>query len=595
MLAQRLLTPFRLTFFLTLLMAGGPLSAQDLLGGQNNSGQSLLGGGDEFLPVAEAFQLETRYYDGELVLRWEIAPEYYLYKERFGFSANPKPEGFTPVFSDNTVEKYDEYFEKNMDVYYGDATIRATIDEGAEPFTLAVESQGCADAGLCYPPQTDYLRIDPSSGMVAVSSTPPAGGPSGGSGSSSETEAHAPGWIPYALGLALLGGIILNLMPCVFPVLSIKVMSLAQADRKRMGLHGWAYTAGIVASFLVFGLALLLARAGGEAIGWGFQLQSPLLIAALTYLFFVMGLSLSGLVTIGTRWMGVGQNLTQSGGLSGSFFTGVLAAVVASPCTAPFMGAALGFALTQPALISLSIFVALGLGMALPLLALCYIPALVRHLPRPGPWMDTLKQLLAFPLYLTAVWLLWVLGRQAGADAVAAVGVGAVAIAFAGWLLTRQPRSSVGRWSRYTLVTLAWVAALFLPWQTLNSNEDDSRWEPYSASRLAELRRQGEPVFINLTADWCVTCLTNEKVTLGTDEVETAFDRLGITTLKGDWTRRDPTITALLEEYGRSGVPLYLWFPPDHSGPGIVLPQILRKGSLLSTLENEKPSQLSQN
>ncbi|WP_347332405.1 protein-disulfide reductase DsbD family protein [Marinimicrobium locisalis] len=599
MRSQHLLTPFRLILLLALLVAGGPLCAQDLLGGQsNNSGQSLLGGGDEFLPVEEAFQLESRYYDGELVLRWEAAPDYYLYKERFGFSANPQPEGFTPVFSNNTVEKYDEYFEKNMDVYYGHATVRATIAEGAEPFTLAVESQGCADAGLCYPPQTDYLRVDPSKGTVSVAAAPPSsaappGGP--GSGVSSAAESQAPGWLPYALGLALLGGIILNLMPCVFPVLSIKVMSLAQADRTRMGLHGWAYTAGIVACFLVFGLALLLARAGGEAIGWGFQLQSPLLIAALAYLFFVMGLSLSGLVTIGTRWMGVGQNLTQKGGLSSSFFTGVLAAVVASPCTAPFMGAALGFALTQPALVSLSIFVALGLGMALPLLALCYIPALLRYLPRPGPWMDTLKQLLAFPLYLTSVWLLWVLGRQAGANAVAAVGVGAVAIAFAGWLLTRQPRSSIARWSRYSLVALAWISALLLPWQTLNSDAEESQWEPYSPDRLAELRREGEPVFVNLTADWCVTCLTNEKVTLSTDEVESAFDRLGATTLKGDWTRRDPTITALLEEYGRSGVPLYLWFPANHSGPGIVLPQILRKSNLLAILDAPEPSKLSQN
>ncbi|WP_027329569.1 protein-disulfide reductase DsbD family protein [Marinimicrobium agarilyticum] len=596
MLAQRLLTPFRLAFALILLVAWNPLSAQDLLGGQSDSGQSLLGGNDEFLPVTEAFQLETYYNDDELVLRWEIAPEYYLYKAHFGFSANPKPEGFNPTLSDNTVEKYDEYFEKDMAVYYGDATVRAAIPGDAAPFVLAVESQGCADAGLCYPPQTDYLRIDPSNGTVGVTSAPPPGGAASGNGDPTSTpSSQPPTWLPYALGLALLGGIILNLMPCVFPVLSIKVMSLAQADRNRMGLHGWAYTAGIIACFLLFGLALLVARAGGEAIGWGFQLQSPLLIAALAYLFFVMGLSLSGLVTIGTRWMGVGQNLTQSSGLGGSFFTGVLAAVVASPCTAPFMGAALGFALTQPAVISLSIFVALGLGMALPLLALCYIPALVRHLPRPGPWMDTLKQLLAFPLYLTAVWLLWVLGRQAGANAVAAVGVGAVAIAFAGWLLTRQPQSSIGRWSRYSLVALAWVAALILPWQTLNSTGEDSLWEPYSASRLAELRRRGEPVFINLTADWCVTCLANEKVTLGTDDVEAAFDRLGITALKGDWTRRDPTITALLEEYGRSGVPLYLWFPADHRGPGIVLPQILRKDSLLATLENPKTSQLNQN
>ncbi|ROQ19580.1 thiol:disulfide interchange protein DsbD [Marinimicrobium koreense] len=568
-------------------------AAQDLLGGQSQN-TSLLGGGDDFLPVTEAFQLETRLYDGELVLHWEVAPDYYLYQERFRLSADPEPEPFAPRFSDNTVDKYDEYFEKDMAVYYGSATVRLAVADDAQPFTLKVESQGCADAGLCYPPHVDYVSVDPANQSASIASAPPANASANTDDGGATSEATTT-WLPYILVLALLGGIILNLMPCVFPVLSIKVMSLARADRQRLPLHGWAYTAGIVVSFVAFAGVLLAARAGGEAIGWGFQLQSPLLIAALVYLFFILGLSLSGLLTIGTRWMGVGQKLTQSGGLSGSFFTGVLAAIVASPCTAPFMGAALGFALTQPTLVSLSVFVALGLGMALPLLALCYLPSLVNHLPKPGPWMDSLKQFLAFPLYLTAIWLLWVLGRQAGPNAVAAVGVGAVAIAFAGWLLTRQPRSTSARFSQKALVLLAWVAALALPWQTLNAPVEDSRWEPYSAARLDTLRREGTPVFINLTADWCLTCLANERVTLGTEDVERAFNAHGVATLKGDWTHRDPAITQLLEEYNRSGVPLYLWFPADHQGPGIVLPQILRKKALLERLDDGTETQLSQN
>lgn len=592
LLHQNLLIRF---FGLLLLVGAAPVLAQDpMSSGQSNRNDSLLGGGDEFLPVTEAFQIEARLYDNQLVVHWEVAPDYYLYKERFRLNATPEPTGFSPVFSDNTVEKYDEYFEKDMDVYYDSATIRMDLPEDAESFSLRVESQGCADAGLCYPPHIDTISVEPASGDVdiqAAAAGAPPGAPPGadpGAGADSAAPEPATTWLPYILLLAVLGGIILNLMPCVFPVLSIKVMSLAQADRARLPLHGWAYTGGIVACFLVFAGILLLARAGGEAIGWGFQLQSPLLIAALAYLFFVLGLSLSGLLPLGTRWMGVGQSLTQRTGLTGSFFTGVLAAVVASPCTAPFMGAALGFALTQPALVSLSVFVALGLGMALPLLLLCYVPALVRHLPRPGAWMETLKQVLAFPLYLTAIWLLWVLGRQAGTDAIIALCLGALAIAFAGWLGTRSFSSGAGLWSQRALVLSAWAAALILPWQSLNESVETDRWEPYSANRLAELRAQDRPVFVNLTADWCLTCLANERVTLDTDRIKAAFDQHNVATLKGDWTNRDPAITRLLEDYDRSGVPLYLWFPAGHSGPGEVLPQLLRKKHLLQAIEPEE-------
>ncbi len=520
---------------------------------------------DDFLEVTEAFQLEAQVSEDQLILRWAIAPEYYLYQERFQVKVNGKP--LDPQFSEGE-SKYDDYFEKDMVVHYGDATLMAALPTGDKVFNLAVTSQGCADAGLCYPPHTEHFTVDPVSGQFTE-------GKSTASGSITPPEEPASAlWLLQAVGFALLGGMILNLMPCVFPVLSIKVMSLAQADRSHMARHGWAYTAGIMVCFLAFSGILMLARAGGEAIGWGFQLQSPLLVAALAYLFFIMGLSLSGLINIGTSMMGAGQSLTQRSGLSGSFFTGVLAAVVASPCTAPFMGAALGFALTQPGLVGLTVFAALGLGMALPLLLLCHLPALARRLPRPGAWMETLKELLAFPLYITALWLVWVLGRQAGLNAAMVLCLGGVAIAFALWLMSR-PADGWARHLRRAGIAAAWVTAIAMPWQMLTTAPEHDRWQPYSAETLATLRAEGTPVFVNLTADWCITCMANEKVALGTEQVNNAFEELGVVTLKGDWTNRDPEITALLEAYGRSGVPLYLWFPPGHTGDGQMLPQLL--------------------
>lgn len=561
-------TPFFSSLVIAVLLWAGSLQASNPLNNQ-----------DEFLPVTEAFQLEAEISHELLILRWAIAPEYYLYQDRFRLEAS-NGATLTPQFGEG-VDIYDEYFERDMTVFYENATLIIPLPEDAQPFSLRVVSQGCAEAGLCYPPHSDYLRVDPQSGQVGPGE--PADAAAARASTASE---EAPAfWLVQAIGFAMLGGMILNLMPCVFPVLSIKVMSLANADRQHMALHGWAYTAGIMVCFLAFAGVLILARAGGEAIGWGFQLQSPLLVAALAYLFFIMGLSLSGLINIGSRFMGAGQTLTQKSGLSGSFFTGVLAAVVASPCTAPFMGAALGFALTQPGLISLSVFAALGLGMALPLLVLCYLPALANRLPKPGPWMETLKEVLAFPLYLTAVWLVWVLGRQAGLNATIAVVAGAVAIAFALWLMNR-PASGWVRPLRGTGIAAAWAVALLLPWQLTATPEHDNRWEPYSPQRLAQLRAEGTPVFINLTADWCITCLANERVALGTDEVNAAFDELGVATLKGDWTNRDPQITSLLEDYDRSGVPLYLWFPAGHQGPGQLLPQLLTRATVVNALQD---------
>lgn len=535
----------------------------------------------EFLPVEEAYMLSAWVRDGKLILHWDIEPGYYLYQQQFALQTL-SGETLEPEYSQST-EKYDEYFEKNMQVYYTGATLTLPVTPEQEPFTLKITSQGCADAGLCYPPRHEYTEVNPADGQVDIIPEPRA--PQTSPALSEPTD----GWLLPALAFALLGGIILNLMPCVFPVLSIKVLSLASAHRERLRLHGWAYTAGIVLSFVAFASVLMLARAGGEAIGWGFQLQSPLLIAALCYLFLLMGLALSGLLNIGSGFMGLGQGLTQKSGLSGSFFTGVLAAVVASPCTAPFMGAALGYAMTQPMIYSLAIFAALGLGMALPLLALCYFPRLVHHLPQPGPWMDTLKQALAFPLYLTALWLLWVLGRQAGSDAVVVLLLGVLSFAFALWLKTHQPSHKGARALLTALVLGAVIAALSLPFVWLKREPADSEhWQAYSAERLRELRAEGRGVFVNLTADWCLTCLANERITLSTEEIEAAFERHNIATLKGDWTNYDPAITELLERYQRSGVPLYLWYAPGSNGKAEVLPQLLRKQHLLNAFSQDK-------
>jgi thiol:disulfide interchange protein len=397
---------------------------------------------------------------------------------------------------------------------------------------------------------------------------------------SRDAPAAAPSlWL--ALGFALLGGLILNLMPCVFPVLSIKAVSIMEArgaEHAHQRGHALAYTAGVVLSCLAAAGAMLTLRAMGEALGWGFQLQSPVFVAVIAYLLFALGLSMSGVVHFGTAIMGVGQSLTVRGGYAGSFFTGVLAVVVASPCTAPFMGSALGYALVQPIPIALAVFVALGLGLALPFLLIGFVPGLARLLPRPGHWMETFKQAMAFPLYLTVVWLVWVLARQAGVDAVAVVLSGLVMIAAASWLMHRH--GLVSRGVRYAALAVA-IALLFLP-ALGTAPAPAATAAAYSDARLAELRAQGHPVFVNLTADWCLTCKFNERATLETAVVRAALERRGVVSLKGDWTRADPAITRVLERFHRAGVPLYLLYAP--SGEPIVLPQILTPAAMLEAI-----------
>jgi len=396
---------------------------------------------------------------------------------------------------------------------------------------------------------------------------------------------------------ALLGGLILNLMPCVFPVLSLKVLSLAsnsKSSQQEKRLHGLAYTAGVIVAFLILASVLLSLQVGGALIGWGFHLQSPWFISLLIFLFFIMGLSMSGVVEFGTSIMGVGTELQDKEGYTGSFFTGILASVVASPCTAPFMGAALGFAFTQTASIALTVFVALGLGMALPFLLVSFNPTLSKLLPHPGKWMLTFKQILAFPLYATAVWLLWVLGNQTGTDGMALVIACCVLLAAAAWLYQRRHDIQSAFW-RYAnaliillclAVTIGVVRSPLLETQTIASGiSEDAAYEAYSDARLAELRSNGQPVFVNMTASWCITCLVNEKVALNSEAVITALAENNITYLKGDWTNNDPEITEVLRRYETSGVPLYLMYPSDPSLPAEVLPQILTTGVVLDAIE----------
>ncbi len=410
--------------------------------------------------------------------------------------------------------------------------------------------------------------------------------------------------LPKALLLALLGGLVLNIMPCVFPVLSIKALHLLEYSNKsplEVRRHGLVYTAGVLSCFALIAGLLLALRLGGAQLGWGFQLQSPLFITLLAWLMVAMGFSLSGLFSLGGSLLGIGSSLADRSGYSGSFFTGVLATVVATPCTGPFMAVALGFALLQPWPVALVVFLALGLGLALPYLLLSFSPRLVRLLPRPGPWMVRLKELLAFPLYTTAVWLVWVLSVQSGASGTAIALTGIVLLAFAAWLF-QSSRSARRGWrlvggGSVAVILLVALPALLTGLRELTASPEASAvpdsarrtgqgpvWEAFSPERLAALRATKQPVFINFTAAWCITCLSNERLVLSSPRLANHFASQGIAYLKADWTRRNPAITRALSEFGRSGVPLYVYYPPAATEP-VVLPQLLTEAIVLERLK----------
>ncbi|MCZ6888980.1 MAG: protein-disulfide reductase DsbD [Gammaproteobacteria bacterium] len=513
----------------------------------------------EFLPVDKAFVLTVELTDASAVLaRWTMPDGYYLYRHRFKFeSKNGAVLGDARI--PDGKRKVDEYFGE-VEVYYHGLDIEIPVlAQSGRVLEVGIEYQGCADYGLCYPPETRWVSFDVGATGVSGPSTP--------SGGSTGTTFDVVAWLAV-LGSAVLGGLILNLMPCVFPILSIKALSLIDVEHESQRLrHALGYTLGVIATFVVLGGILAILRGAGEAVGWGFQLQSPAFVASLALLFFVLGLNLLGILEV--PGFGVAMDKPNP------FATGILAVVVATPCTVPFMGVALGYGLSQSTGVLLSVMVALGVGMALPYVALTGVPQLARRLPRPGPWMVTLKQVMAFPLFATVVWLVWVLVMQVGANGVAIVLSACVVLAFLAWL-------GYGNAGRLRWVwTFGLITAGLVVW-SVPRVDLPAQSGTFDIAVIEAHRARGEPVFLNLTAAWCITCLANDRSTLSSDRVKGFFADRGIRYIKGDWTNADPAITAVLESFGRSGVPLYVYFPPD--GDPVVLPQLLTPGIVIDTI-----------
>ncbi len=414
---------------------------------------------------------------------------------------------------------------------------------------------------------------------------------------SPKTEAASITWF-NAIYLALFGGLILNLMPCVFPVLSMKALSLVKMQEKearQARTFGIAYTLGVILSFLAIGGMLLILKQAGSSIGWGFQLQNPIVVAALAYLLFAIGLNLIGFFEFDFGLNNIGNKLTQGQSVSSSFFTGMLATIVATPCTAPFMGAAMGFAIAQPALVSMSVFAALGFGLALPYLLLSYIPALRKALPRPGAWMNAFKQFLAFPMLASSIWLIWVLDQQSGALGVLVTLLGMLSIAFAIWLSHLKPTGLMKPITRTLFFLCLIVPIINLSYITTSMKNDahtQSAYEEgkvFSKSTLETALNTENPVFVEMTAAWCITCKVNHATSINIQSTKATFAKNNVEYLIGDWTNHDEKITEYLQEFDRNGVPIYVFYgKPDQDGlrpAPVLLPQILTPAIVKNTVE----------
>ena len=593
------------------------------------------------LPAEQAFQVEARADGGNaLVLRFIPAPGYYLYRDRSAFAIEGLGgvKAGTAQWPAGTAHR-DDYFGDTV-VYFGPVQVRLPLQRTATDrgtATLVATFQGCQSEGICYPPMTRRLRVDIPTGKVqpapAAAGTVAAAGSEAGNAPRVVTPEAAPnkslaldqelpappgslllrerppvagndsaaatgsddnarrsrppadndsapsGGLWLALLLALAGGAILNLMPCVLPVLSLKVLGLVQSgeSRDRARAHALWYTAGVLVAFAAIGTVVMALRAAGQAAGWGFQLQQPVFVATLVYLMFAMGLSLSGVFTLGGGSR-LGSLPGQRSGPLADFLTGVLACVVASPCIAPFMGGALAWAVTAPAWQGMLVFLMLGLGLALPFLLVGFIPALADRLPRPGAWMETLKQLLAFPMYLTAIWLAWILGKQRGVDGMALLLAGLAVLALGLWWSERS------RW-RGRALTRALAAAVVLasllpvvaigrlPTPATPVIHSKVNAVAYDAALLDRLRADNRVVFVNMTADWCVTCKANERNVIERSAFADLLKRTDAVYLRGDWTNVDPAISDFLAEHKAVGVPLYVVYGPG--APPTVLPVVL--------------------
>ncbi|MBN8737728.1 MAG: protein-disulfide reductase DsbD [Xanthomonadales bacterium] len=587
----------RLILLATLLLAAAGAFAQN-----SSPGEGLL-------PVTQAFALKASIAKpGTVELHFAIAPHYYLYRGRI--HAKIVTSGVTTgaLQTPAGIKEHDPYLG-DVEIYHDavDASLPYTAT-GAIPATLKVEVsyQGCheVEPKICYPPNTETFTLPTSGGGPVTAagggnainggaprnpitaSLATAAGPAASALPESAAQTASPigTGLAFALLLAFTGGLILNLMPCVLPVLAIKAVGVLESgeSRQRARVHALAYAAGVIASFLAIGLAILGLRGAGHAVGWGTQLQQPLIVALLACVLFAVGLSMSGVVQFGNRLGNVGAGLTRRGGAAGHFFTGVLAVVVASPCTAPFMGVALAYAFVAPASHELLVMLALGVGLALPLTLIGLVPAFARLLPKPGRWMETLKQVLAFPMYLSAVWLVWVLAHQRGADAVALVLIAMVLLAAAFWWHGRgRPGRRFGHAFTVVLasaavVSLYGVAHVAPPAHGAVTDGNNMTFNP---AKLQSLREAGTPVFVDIGADWCVTCKANEYAVLNTRKFRKLLQETGAVYMKGDWTDVDPEIGAYLKSFHSPGVPLYVVYPRG-GGAGHALPTVLT-GSLV--------------
>jgi len=530
------------------------------------------------VPSAQFAATSARVEGGQLVLTLgkEWGPALAQIKSLEFF---PYDEGGIEYAAPQTLTRGKDTVQLAMKL--GDQPPKAGMIRGV---LLATEATG---NGLSVVPMelaADFAGVGQAKGSAASAAATVAAGTTAAAAAAPD---KSPASLPVLLLFAVLGGLILNLMPCVFPVLSIKAIGLVEQAKKHpaaVRAKGLAFAAGVIGSMLCLAGTLLALRAGGEQVGWGFQLQSPLFVTLLVYLLLAVGLNLSGVFEVGGGLAGVGDGLTQGDSYRASFFTGVLTTLVATPCTAPYMAVAAGAALSQPAFIALCIFAALGFGLALPYLLLSFAPWTRRILPKPGAWMDTLKQVFAFPIYASAAWLLWVLAQQTSPFGLGAALAGAILIALAAWAYQKsKSSSSTGRVAAIATAALAVLLAIILPVRfadvaaaspggTAGSARTTDEWQPYDAAQLAKLTAAGRPLLVNFTASWCLTCLVNERNAFTDSAVQQVFHDKGVTLMKGDWTTRDPGITSALAAFGRAGVPLYVVY---NSKPGSTEPKVL--------------------
>jgi thiol:disulfide interchange protein DsbD len=532
------------------------------------------------LPAEQAFRFDAIAQDAQhLLLRWTIAKGYYLYRDQTKLAVKDAPKlSLSPSWPAG-VPHQDAHFG-NTTVYFNELTLPVSVDgdtQGMPSLAVVASFQGCQEGGLCYPLMTREAQIDLTGHGGTKVETAPNPAPEMPPSDTNTIASTVGVSLGYALLAALIGGLLLNLMPCVLPVLSLKVLGVLENSHEIRALrrHATFYTAGVLATFLTLGL---LGHIFGK--GLGAQLQYPTMVAVLACVMFAVGLWLSGVFHLSMPGANLGQSLTSRQGIVGDFFIGVLAVAVASPCVGPFMSVALIYAFAAPLAHCLAVFFALGLGLALPILAIAIVPALSRLLPRPGAWMETFKQFMAFPMYLSAVWLAWVVAKQRGADGIGLLLAAAVLLAMTLWWFTRSRERGVLSKMLVlvlillTLVPLRQLAILPPPTDVHASSDAADGIVAYSPEKLAELRKAGTPVFVDMTADWCVTCKANEHAVLNGDDFKALLKRTGAIYMKGDWTNEDPAISAFLQKYHSPGVPLYVVFPKN-GGAGQKLPTVL--------------------